>query len=496
MRRHSTRNSSQKGLPNFFDWLSRSSNTTMSKFTASEIKELTSCLHLRVDSPGADCSRIRFAIDHIPHHLRASKMTNIFSRAGLFKKLCCVHEGLDSAAVSSIFDSLRAEVIDSVQSLRQYAYLLGPDENMALGRTAGIEGMWRESMNKDRLNHSMRWKYQVDQCQGCMISRVASNPAVLRELRTLILAKITGTGSTNSNEKGLLHHSATFNNPLILSFINEWIMLTDQKDELFYLSGQRAAVIKDAKQEWREMKAMNEGHIGSKSSIFTETMSERPMLRLSTTSQSTPSLTRTSTTPEHPSTLSRPPSRSAQEFSEIESILQSYALDIDPDVFQLPPSDKSYSSSTISDYSHDDSMTTMSSLQREVDVVTSQFYPNDTLYPNDPLAPPYYTHDPVSPTELLQDPRSRFLISPYSSAETLTSFVIYPECYELHRCSESGTELSGTIPPLRSHSPFDVPHLVPSRRPSMRSSNSSVNGQGQTAKPTMGGRLEVPRRLV
>ncbi|OKL56137.1 hypothetical protein UA08_08740 [Talaromyces atroroseus] len=421
----------------------------MSKLTPSEIKELASCLRLRVDSPGADCSRVRYAIDHIPHHLRASKMINLFVKAGLFNKLCCVHEGLDSSTVSSIFDSLRAEVIDSVQSLRQYAYLLGPDENMALDRTAGIEGMWRESIDKDRSTHSMHWKYQADQCQACMLSRVASKPAVLRELRTLILGKVTSTGSTI----------------LILSFINEWIMLTDQKDELFYLSGQRAAVIKNAKQEWRKMKAMTEHHntqqqrvSSHKAHILTERILENSKPRPSVAS------------------LSRPPSRNAHEFAEIESILRSYGSDIETDASHLPPSEESYSSSTISDYSHGDSMTTMNSLHNEGNI-SDHFHPDGALS--------YCMHGPWPSTEGLQDPRPRVSVTPDSSAGTLvTSFVTYPEFHGLHRSSESEAELPNrlTIPPLRSHSPFAVPHLIPSRRPSMSSPYRSVPGLNTTAQ--------------
>lgn len=460
----------------------------MSQLTPKEIRELAACFYINVNFPGADCPQLRYMINHLPHHLHVSRMTQLLCKAGLIKKLCSVHDGLDPQTVSLIFDSLRTGVTDSVHFVRQFAYLLGPDENLSLERTASIEEMWIDSktrfQSERNLTHHKQWIYQADQCQACMLSRVASNSGTLRELRTLILAKMD---SDTSKKYRNIDRKAHPQCPLILSFINEWIQLTNQKDDLFYLSGQRAAAIKVVVHEWETVQASSrEAKDDSDDQqrmsfeylhAFQESAHLDCQTRLAVPSGSVRSLA-TSGAPPFGYLSSKSQSHNHEDqVSGSANLTKASPADMNPR--RLPPLDDPISGMT--------GHPTREILESRSSLNNGEAERTDKDLDRSPYSGlTGRLNSPWSSTDALQDPRSRFSPSSTSSPGTLISVSLRPGSQELSTVSPvSGNPFVSTIlPPVPSHSPLVVSPLASTRRPSTHSLHSSVSGWSPIAEQT------------
>lgn len=218
------------------------SRIKMSQLSRSDAKTLALCLYDDPTRHDADHDKIRSLITSLPCHLRDSKLASIFAEPHHTVKPCLVHEGIAPLVVSYLFTSLQKEVVDSVPLLKKYGPYLGPEEIYILERVITIEGMWSPPTARTEPPKFRYWDYQVNKCQACMVSRIASDASALRDMRILILASIDS--SPTSHDPRLLP-----NHPTTLSFVNEWISLSSRADELFYLSGIQSASIKAAKQK-------------------------------------------------------------------------------------------------------------------------------------------------------------------------------------------------------------------------------------------------------
>ncbi|CRG91918.1 hypothetical protein PISL3812_08972 [Talaromyces islandicus] len=218
----------------------------MSQLSRNDVKTLALCLHNDATRHDADHDRIRSLINNIPCHLRDFKLANIIAEPRRAVKPCLVHVGIASLVVSYLFTSLQKQVYDSVSLLKKYGPSLGPEEIYLLERTITIEGMWSPPTTRTEPPKLRYWDYQVNKCQACMVARIASDPSALRDMRTLMLASINSSAKP-SDPRLLPGH------PTALSFINEWISLSNRSDELFYFSGIQAASIKAVKLKVEEV---------------------------------------------------------------------------------------------------------------------------------------------------------------------------------------------------------------------------------------------------
>ncbi|EED22353.1 hypothetical protein TSTA_096020 [Talaromyces stipitatus ATCC 10500] len=203
----------------------------MSRLTRKDIKQLedieqlAKCFYANVKSPHSDCPELRDRIENLSRHLRAST-GNIFHKKGGFQ--CNAHKGLSAEHTSKIFESLRTDLAEAVNTVKSFEFLFGPDENTTLKRVANTQ------------KNVSRWRDEANQCEACVLSRVATNPSLLRELRTLFLAALP---IAPDRPIGRL--------PPIWGYIDQWIGLSGDKNVLHSISDQRAKIMRHAMYEWK-----------------------------------------------------------------------------------------------------------------------------------------------------------------------------------------------------------------------------------------------------
>lgn len=244
-----------RNMPSLFHH--RFSNTKMSELSRSDIKALALSLCNDPTRLDADHNKIRSLTNNIPNHLQDFRFSSILPETRHAFKPCPVHDGIAPLVVSRLFNSVKNQVDESVPLLERYGPYLGPEETFILEKMITIEGMWSPPTARKGSTKIRYWDYQVDKCQACMVSRVASDAAALRDMRTLILSSIDS--SVDSSDPRLLP-----NHPTILSFINEWISLSSRADELFYWSGIQSASIKEAKRMVEETRTATPKRSGCK----------------------------------------------------------------------------------------------------------------------------------------------------------------------------------------------------------------------------------------
>ncbi|RAO67742.1 uncharacterized protein BHQ10_003754 [Talaromyces amestolkiae] len=254
-----------------------------------DIAKLAACFTFDINTSSGDRRdlkhRLKTRINDLPRHLRSE---------------------IYSVATSVIFESLHTELKSGIQKMGGLINSFGPDEEITRRRVAAIQEMWTEPW-RDVSNE--RWKYQADQCEACMLSRVATDPSTLRELRTVILAHV--------------ELKAYQSWPIILTFLDEWIKLTDKAKILFDTSEERAKEIRyciDQTKLHRNLKAAQaakreaEERARKQQAHNAQGLETLPALCYNPT----PPLTQDIPNPLFSSTLNRPLSRNEYEFSEAE----------------------------------------------------------------------------------------------------------------------------------------------------------------------------------
>lgn len=282
-----------------------------------DIVKLAACFAVNINTPSINWrdlkQDLKNRINDLPRHLRRYSITDQFLNKAKIRKdereinpnrfLCSVHNEIYSVATSVIFESLRIGLTNALKEMEGHKGSFGPDEYITRRRVKAIQEMWSE-LWRDGSNE--RWKYQADQCEACMLSRVATDPSALRELRTVILA-----------HAGLKSYQSW---PIILTFLDEWIKLTDHAKILFDTSEERAKEIrccieqKKLHKEFEAAKKEAEERAKKQQAQNARGLETLPALSYNPT----PPLTQDIPNPLFSSTSMRPLSRNEYEFSEAE----------------------------------------------------------------------------------------------------------------------------------------------------------------------------------
>ncbi|KUL90402.1 hypothetical protein ZTR_01983 [Talaromyces verruculosus] len=275
-----------------------------------ELEEFAACF-----SVSRNHKDLRTSIERLPEHLRYSKTDLVLHKTGykgnarynyVDRPSCSVHKWIDSIAVSKVFESLRTELADAVREMGKHVAVFGPDESLTVHRVAVIPEMWTKSWLDGISNE--RWRYQVDQCEACMLSRIATDPSTLRELRTLFLAH------ARQKLQELNQHRPQ---PIILTFVDEWIKLTDQARVLYDTSEERAreiskCILHKKLQEAEQKRKEAEEEAKRKQARDSQGLEILPALAYNPT----PPVTQDVPSPLFSSTITRPMSRNEYELTE------------------------------------------------------------------------------------------------------------------------------------------------------------------------------------
>lgn len=275
-----------------------------------ELEEFATCF-----SVSRNDKDLRISIKRLPEHLRYSKTDLVLHKTGykgnarynyVDRPSCSVHKRIEYIAVSKVFESLRTELADAVQEMGKHVDVFGPDECMTVHRVAVIPEMWAKSWPDGISNE--RWRYQVDQCEACMLSRIATDPSALRELRTLFLAHARQKSQELNQPRP---------QPIILTFVDEWIKLTDQARVLYDTSEERAreiskCILHKKLQEAEKKKKEAEEEAKRKQARNSQGLEILPALAYNPT----PPVTQDVPSPLFSSTITRPMSRNEYELTE------------------------------------------------------------------------------------------------------------------------------------------------------------------------------------
>jgi hypothetical protein len=456
-----------------------------------EFIEFAACLSVKRDHKD-----LRTRIKNLPQHLRYSKKELILHKTGykendryinMNRTSCSVHKWIDSIFVSVIFDSLRTELAKAIEYLNVKDYInhaFGPDEYVTLHRVAAIQEMW--TIPWPDANHNDRWGYQADQCEACMLSRIATYPSALRELRTIFLA----------------HPTRKLYQPVILMFVDEWIKLTDQWKSLFEISNERAKEIEKCIKHWRLHKGeqVEEENANQQQLQNAEGLERLPALSY----KPTPSLAQDTPSPLFSAALTRPLSRNEYELSEAE-FLQEFSPN--KTFYRTSSTEDDTTSSSITDIdSQDNDTRTSLGLGRTIAVLqkqqimqqyrdkggtpdtglTSRLYSpwsstdeirgSFSRFSQTTVSSPSYSarhdHQTSQPISPLKDPKTpdryRTPVSPLDNPKTPDRYLPLPKTPKTPKTPDRNRMLL-TIPEV---SPFHVSPFVPSSSRNLRPDSS------------------------
>lgn len=336
------------------------------------------------------------------------------------QSLCSAHSEIYAVATSEVFEAFRMELTNVVMEMGRHIKAFGPDEYMTLRHVKAIEEMWAKPWLGGNTNE--RWKYQADQCEACILSRIATDPSALRELQTLFLA----------HARENVHRPW----PIIFTFVYEWIKSTDQAKLLFDMSIERAEEIRYCIHQERLHKKVKEAEEEKKKEEW-KAKKQQNLETLPALSYNPTPLTQKTPNPLLSSTLNRPPSRDAYAFSEAE-FLQEFS----------PDGSFYRTSSTVDDddditdiYSHYNDTRkslglskTLADLQKQQ--IIDQYRANKSDAPGTGL--PFRLDSPWSSTDEIRGSYSRFSQTTISSS---------PSLYSVHQSKKLSPPISPIVEP-------------------------------------------------
>lgn len=214
------------------------SRASLEEFSADETAMLTEVLRIDVNgwSSTDHRMRVRQLSLRLPAALRRRKLMMGLVRlngAGNTPPLCEWHEELNHALVHDILSLVDREVTGKLELLSQQCPdAVQPKEAEMVRALEAMRGMWTKPYPPSAVLPGA-WDYQANQCDACMLSRIASDTEPLRLLRSALLSR------TRTRRK----HRA----PRLLKFVDACIALHDLSTQIWYESGLAAFGLKNAR---------------------------------------------------------------------------------------------------------------------------------------------------------------------------------------------------------------------------------------------------------
>jgi hypothetical protein len=137
------------------------------------------------------------AIEALPNRLQKPNLiTRIFQNyAKPRAPLCAIHQDLHPKIVASVFILIALEVGAHLNKLAGRADLLSDDQIEMIRRLRHLHILWLEERIYemtfgDEVAVQSKWVYQADQCEACMIARMASDFQTIYDLRCACQSRI------------------------------------------------------------------------------------------------------------------------------------------------------------------------------------------------------------------------------------------------------------------------------------------------------------------
>ncbi|KAJ5162097.1 hypothetical protein N7492_007489 [Penicillium capsulatum] len=132
---------------------------------------------------------IQSLIQDLPKRLRRARPSPL----GWMKKktscgLCDLHRPMKPELVLEILQLIQQEVTTHFQQFDAYPELIQSPEANLLDRLRAIKGLWTKPDAQSSGDFG-DWVYQDNGCAACVIARIAANPAVVCDLRVVLLSR-------------------------------------------------------------------------------------------------------------------------------------------------------------------------------------------------------------------------------------------------------------------------------------------------------------------
>jgi hypothetical protein len=147
-----------------------------------ELRKLTEIFHTDNTRARHTEELVKQLIHDLPKHMRRDRWfrTN--------KTLCATHQALNADLVHDLFRLIQREVGQHLLKFEMYPEFLKPLDELILARLRAVRGMW-EKPDPTQAGELNAWAYEINQCQGCMLARVASDKDAVRNLRIALLSR-------------------------------------------------------------------------------------------------------------------------------------------------------------------------------------------------------------------------------------------------------------------------------------------------------------------
>ncbi|KAJ5641839.1 hypothetical protein N7490_005839 [Penicillium lividum] len=137
-------------------------------------------MHLDNTSYFSYKARILRFILALPKRLRHSQLSKP-------PQLCSVHHLINPEVASDILHLIQREITVHFHPFDTHPEHIPPAEKKILANLRALKGMW--TLPNTKPPGAGAWRYQINQCPGCMLARISSNKKTLRDLRIVLWSR-------------------------------------------------------------------------------------------------------------------------------------------------------------------------------------------------------------------------------------------------------------------------------------------------------------------
>lgn len=195
------------------------------------VPALAELLQLRPNEDShVQSERITKAARALPSILRPSRLESLLLPP--CGHLCKLHKELDYSVVNTILHHIQLEVGLRLNNLISQCQLLSPEQYMRIMRLRALHALWLSPKEYELTFLSpvsdLKWKFQTNECEACILSRLTGDLEVLVDLRWTIRSR--------ANSRFVAKHG----NPRLQIWVQAWIesmaayiqQVTDQEIDL------------------------------------------------------------------------------------------------------------------------------------------------------------------------------------------------------------------------------------------------------------------------
>ncbi|KAK5197883.1 hypothetical protein LTR72_002449 [Exophiala xenobiotica] len=149
----------------------------------------------------------------LPYSLRTSRVERLLLPSQ--GHLCHMHKCLDYETVETILCKIQVEIGPRLNNLVSQCQILNSEQRNCIKHLRNLHALWLPRREFEITfvvsADDVKWTYQVDQCEACIISRIAGDLAVLQDLRCALRSRATS------------RHVAKHGLPRLQLWVESWI---------------------------------------------------------------------------------------------------------------------------------------------------------------------------------------------------------------------------------------------------------------------------------